>query len=88
MEPMWFYDEELPEWYEFREQAQQLEQEYLALRTALRDAESSLRSSPGDEHITARIDELKTKLAEVEKQAPWISADAPVEVLLWGVPHG
>ncbi len=90
MEPMWFYDDagELEEWQTFRKDAQQLEKEHLEIRTALRDAQAGLQANPGDEALKARVEELKKRLEELNKQFPWLSSDVPVEILLWGVPHG
>jgi chromosome segregation ATPase len=88
MEGMWFYDEAEEEWGNFRKEAQDVEKEHLAIRVALRDAEAMLRADPGREQLQARIEELKTRLEELEGQFPWISSEVPVEVLLWGVPHG
>ncbi len=90
MDVMWFYDdlEELEGWQTFRREAQQVEKEHLEIRVALRDAETALRSAPGNEDLRDRVQQLKEKLEELEKRAPWISADVPVEILLWGVPHG
>ncbi len=90
MEGMWFYDEagELEEWQTFRKEAQQLEKEHLEIRVALRDAEADLQANPGDEGLKARVEELRKRLEELNKQFPWLSSDVPVEILLWGVPHG
>jgi polyhydroxyalkanoate synthesis regulator phasin len=90
MEPMWFFDEseDLASWQEFRKQAEEIEEKHLAARKALADAEAALRANPADRQLTARVEELKKQLAELERQAPWISFDYPMEVLLWGVPHG
>ncbi len=90
MDAMWFYDdlEELEEWQTLRREAQQVEKEHLEIRVALRDAETALRAAPGNEDLGDRVQQLKEKLAELEKRAPWISADVPLEILLWGVPHG
>lgn len=79
-------DEE--EWRTFRKEAQHLEQEHLETRVALRDAGAALRADPGNEELKARVEELKERLEELDRQAPWISADVPVEIALWGVPHG
>lgn len=87
-EPMWFYDEADELWHAFRKETRQVEREYLELRQALRDAEMALRSSPGDEYLTARRTYLRKRLEGLEKENPWISAEVPIEVLLWGVPHG
>lgn len=87
MSLMWFYDE-LPEEYRaFREEALALEKEHLEIRVALREAQAALGADPENSHLQARVAELETKLAEVEKRAPWISQGALIEMLLWGVPH-
>lgn len=90
MDVMWFYDdlEELEGWQTFRREAQQVEKEHLEIRVALRDAETALRSAPGNEDLKAQAESLKKRLEELNRQCPWISADVPVEILLWGVPHG
>lgn len=90
MEAMWFYDEagELEEWQTFRKEAQELEEEHLEIRVALRDSEAGLQADPGNKELRARVEELKKRLEQLDRQAPWISSDIPVEVLLWGVPHG
>ncbi len=87
-EPMWFYDEPDELWQAFRKETQPLEREYLEIRVVLRDAETALRAEPENEHFNARVKYLKKRLRDLEKNAPWISADTPWEVLLWGVPHG
>jgi hypothetical protein len=87
-EPMWFYDEPEELWQNFRGETLQIEREYSELRVALRDAEMGLRNSPADEGLQARVKYLRKRLGDLEKQAPWICAEVPVEVLLWGVPHG
>ncbi len=90
MEGMWFYDEagELEEWQTFRKGAQELEKKHLEIRVALRDAEAGFRANPGDEALEARVKELRKRLEELDKQFPWLASDVPVEILLWGVPHG
>jgi hypothetical protein len=87
-EPMWAYDDPDEQWQAFREEARPIEREYLELRKALRDAEEALRAEPGDEHRNARVDYLRRRLSELEKQAPWLTSETPPEILLWGVPHG
>lgn len=87
-EPMWFYDEVDELWQNFREESRQTEREYSELRVALRDADMGLRTSPADEYLQARVKYLRKRLEDLEKRAPWISAEVPIEILLWGVPHG
>lgn len=87
-DPMWYYDEPEELWQAFRQETQPLEREYLEIRVLLRDAEIALRADPESEHLKARVKYLKKRLEDLEKKAPWIAADTPWEVLLWGVPHG
>ncbi|MGH7771787.1 MAG: hypothetical protein ACREQA_06075 [Candidatus Binatia bacterium] len=72
------------EWQAFREMAQPLENEHLELRVVLRDAEMALRADPDNDALKAKVAYLKKRLEELEKKAPWISSDAPWEILLWG----
>lgn len=87
---MWFFDdaEELEEYQTFRRQDQPLELEYLKLRVALRAAEVALRAHPEDKEREAEVAEIKEKIAALERRAPWLTFDYPVEYLLWGPPHG
>lgn len=87
-EPMWFYDEPEELWRTFRKETRGIEREHLEIRVALRDAETALRTDPADEYLQVRVKYLRKRLEELEKLAPWISAEVPIEVLLWGVPHG
>lgn len=90
MDSMWFYDEHPEEYLTFRQEALRLEREHLEVRVALRDAEADLRADPENEGLQARVAEVKERLAELDRQAPWISLykDMPLELALWGVPHG
>lgn len=81
MEPLAVEPEE---WQAFRKEAQPLENEYLDLRVLLRDAEAALRASPESEHLKAKVKYLRKRLEDLGKKAPWISSDAPREILLWG----
>lgn len=90
MDPMWFYDEaeQMEEWQAFRQETLRVEKEHLEIRVALRDAEAALRADPGNDDLKARVAELKKRLEELDRQASWICSDVPMEILLWGVPHG
>ncbi len=90
MDAMWFYDdlEELEGWQTFRKETEQVAQEHLQTRVALRDAEAALQDDPRNEDLKARVEGLKKRLEELNRQCPWISSGVPVEILLWGVPHG
>lgn len=90
MDAMWFYDDagEMEEYQAFRKRALHLENEHLKMRVAMRDMEAALRADPGNEDLRNWLKEIKKKLEELDRQAPWISSNVPVEVLLWGAPHG
>jgi DNA-binding transcriptional regulator GbsR (MarR family) len=85
-----FYDEDegWEMWSSLRQEAQGVEKEYLESRTALRDAEAALRRDPGNEELQLRVKKLKAKLEELEEREPWLTSPYPIEVLLWGTPHG
>ncbi|MFB3917545.1 MAG: hypothetical protein ACE14M_12500 [Terriglobales bacterium] len=90
MEPMYFLDDEddLRTMQALREERQQLEQEHLQTRIALRDAHAALRAEPESKELKDRVEELERKLDQINKQAAWILMEHPVEMLLWGAPHG
>lgn len=78
----------IPEEYtEFRKEAQRFEAEHLKTRVALRDTEAALRDEPENQVLQTRAEELKKQLAELEKQAPWITGELLKEFELWGCPH-
>ncbi|HEV8681324.1 MAG TPA: hypothetical protein VGS09_00905 [Actinomycetota bacterium] len=85
-----FYDEDegWEMWISLRQEGQQVEKEYLETRTALRDAEAALRKDPGNEELQLKVKELGAKVEEIEERAPWLTSPYPIEVLLWGTPHG
>lgn len=87
---MFFFDEadELDEYQTFRRPDQPLELEYEKLRVALRDAETALKGNPMDTAPAGRVAEIKDRLTALEKQAPRLNYDYPVEYRLWGPPHG
>ncbi len=87
---MWFFDEagDLEEYQTFRRQDQPLELEYLQLRVALGAAEAALREHPEVKERVAKVAEIKEKIAALERRAPWLTFDYPVDYLLWGPPHG
>ena len=87
-EPMWAYDDPEEPWKAFRKEGAPIEREYLEIRKTLRDAEEALRADPGDENRNAAVKYLRRRLSELEKTASWLTSETPVEVLLWGVPHG
>jgi len=87
---MFFFDEagELEEYQTFRRKDQPLENVHLELRLALQKAEAALQDDPENQELKSRVAELKKKLKELEEKAPWLTLDYPLEILLWGPPHG
>jgi hypothetical protein len=90
MDAMYFLDDDddLEQMREMRQHSQPLEQEHLELRIALRDAEAALNAAPSDQQWQARVTGLRQKLEELNRKAPWISAEQPIEMSLFGTPHG
>ena len=87
---MFFFDdaEELEDYQIFRKKDQPLELEYEKIRRALLNAEAALREHPEDKAGESRVAELKEWIEALERQAPWLTLDYPIEYLLWGPPHG
>lgn len=87
---MWFYDEagEMKDFQDLRKDIRRLEKEYLEIRTLLRDSEEALRADPDSEYFQAKVKYLKKRLKDLEKLAPRLSSDVPLEIALWGTPHG
>ncbi len=90
MDPMYFLDDDddLDQMHEMRQHSHPLEQEHLRVRIALRDAEIALHDAPGDVQLKARVEQLRQELEEINRKAPWILAEHPVEIWLFGSPHG
>lgn len=87
---MWFYDEagEMEGFQDLRKEVRRLEREYLEIRVLLRDTEHELRADPNNEYLTAKVEYLKKRQKDLEKKAPRLSSDVPLEIALWGTPHG
>jgi hypothetical protein len=49
---------------------------------------SSAKNDSEDPELHTKVAELKKKLQGLEEQAPWLTFDYPLEILLWGPPHG
>ena len=87
---MWLYDD-MPEMKDFqalRQAIKRLEKEYLDLRTLLRDAEAGLRSDPDNEYLQAKVNYLNKRIKYIEKKGPRLADDHPLEIALFGPPHG
>jgi len=87
---MWLYDDcnEMQEFQTLRKEVKRLESEYLDLRIQLRDTEVDLRSDPDNEYLKAKVTYLNKRLRDIEKKGPRLAADYPLEISLFGPPHG
>ena len=87
---MWLYDDcnEMQEFQTLRKEVRRLEREYLDLRIQLRYTEVDLRSDPDNEYLNAKVTYLNKRLRDIEKKGPRLAADYPLEISLFGPPHG
>ena len=87
---MWMYDDahEMEEFQILRGEVKLIEREYLELRVLLRDAEADLRSDPDSEYLNAKVAYLTKRVKDLEKKGPRFAADYPLEIALFGPPHG
>ena len=90
MSMMWFYDDvnEMREFKNLREAVKRLEKEYLELRIQLRDTEKDIRSNPDSEYLQAKVKYLKKRIKDMEQKGPRLADDHPLEIALFGPPHG
>jgi hypothetical protein len=67
---MYFYDEtdDWPEYAIAKDDIHRLENEYLESRKLLQAAESAYKSDPANDNLKTRVDELKIKVKDIEKQ--------------------
>jgi len=87
---MWMYDDILEEqgFHNLREEVKTLEKEYLDLRVQLRDTETKLGLDPNDEYLKAKVKYLSKRVKHIEGKGPRLAADYPLEMSLFGAPHG
>ncbi len=87
---MWLYDDckEMQDFQTLRKEVKRFEREYLDLRIQLRDTEVDLRSDPDNEYLKAKVKYLNKRLRDIEKKGPRLAADHPLEISLFGPPHG
>jgi len=87
---MWLYDDsqDMEEFQRMRGEVKRLEKEYLDLRIQLRDTEVNLRSDPDNEYLKAKVTYLNKRLRDIEKKGPRLAAEYPLEISLFGPPHG
>ncbi len=87
---MWLYDDvqEMKDFENLRREVKRFEKEYLDLRTQLRDTVADLRSDADNEYLKAKVEYLSKRLKDLEKKAPRLAADHPLEIALFAPPHG
>jgi septal ring factor EnvC (AmiA/AmiB activator) len=87
---MWLYDDvqEMEDFQSLRREIKRFENEYLDLRTQLRDTEADLRSDPDNEYLKAKVKYLNKRQKDIEKKSPRFADDHPLEISLFGPPHG
>jgi hypothetical protein len=86
--PMLQLSRELEDYRRFKQENQPLELVYLKLRTLIQKAKESLRAAPGNTEVQDYLKQLEEERDELEHRAPWLTADYPVEMALWGPGSG
>lgn len=79
---------DLEQFEKFKQEDRPLEMVHLRLRTLIRDVTAALRAAPENQELQERLKQLQEELADLERRAPWITADHPVEMSLWGAGPG
>ncbi len=82
------HPDEMAQFEAFQREKQVVEKAYLQRRIELRDAEAALRADPGNAALKGRVAALREQIRELEKQNPWLVAQVPVEMALWGTIGG
>jgi len=81
---MWRFLVDLEQYEKFKQEDQPLEMVHLKIRTLIRDITVALRKEPENQELQERLRQLQEDLADLERRAPWIVADHPIELALWG----
>jgi hypothetical protein len=79
---------ELEQYKKFKIEDQPLEMIYLRLRTLIKKTEEKLIVTPGNQEVRDQLRKLEEERDELERRAPWLTADYPVEMTLWGPGSG
>jgi hypothetical protein len=58
------------------------------LRKHRLDLEAALRAEPENVEIKAKLMDIQRQIQELEKEAPWLASELPVEMAQWGTTHG
>ncbi|MFP3866929.1 MAG: hypothetical protein ACLFUU_02040 [Desulfobacteraceae bacterium] len=78
------YDGQMKDYQDFRKQARRLENEYLELRQELCGAEAARHQDAADENLRVKVEYLQKRLKDLEQQAPWLAAEMPLDIAVWG----
>ena len=81
---MWQFLTDLEQYERFKQEDRPLEMVHLKIRTLIRDITAALRKEPENQELQEHLRQLQEDLADLERRAPWIVADFPVEMALWG----
>lgn len=86
---MWFFDEseEMDEYQVVRDTLLALEREQREVRGMLGEAMEALKTDPDNDEVRDRVEHYQERLEELEKPR-LLSSDVPLELALWGPPHG
>jgi hypothetical protein len=74
---------ELEQFERFKQEDRPLESVHLKLRTLIRDITAALRMAPENQELQEHLRHLQEEMADLERRAPWIVADFPVELTFW-----
>ncbi len=74
---------ELEQFETFKQEDRPLEAVHLKIRTLIRDLSAALQTEPENREWQERLRHLQEELADLERRAPWIVADYPVELTFW-----
>jgi hypothetical protein len=75
---------ESEQYKKFKQEDQPLEMVYLRLRTLIQEVKESLRAAPVSQEVRDHLRRLEEERDELERRTPWLTADYPVEMALWG----
>ena len=75
---------ELEHYERFKQEDRPLELLHLKIRTLIRDLSAALAQDPENQELRERLRHLQEEKADLERRAPWILADFPIEMKLWG----
>ena len=87
---MWIYEDiwETEEFQAYQREVRRFEGVYLETRILLRDAEVELRADPGNVNLESKVKNLRERVENLESQSARLASDHPLEISLWGPPHG